>query len=143
MMAPRTAFQPVPPPPAPPAFAGDDPFAPLPLLTMEPDDDDGAWSLLHREAPPYSRPLSPGSEQRVTIELPAIALLPAATDPVSIASLLEQALDAMLRKDHHAALRIYLAAQRLAPEDRTVVANIERLQLLLRRARDDARTARS
>ncbi len=133
-MAPRTAFVPAAPPPAPPAFAGtDDARGPLPLLTLGPDDDDDARALLQRETPAYTRTVAPGSTQRVTVELPALALVPGPTETTTIPALLEAALDALLRKDHHGALRSYLAARRLAPDDRTIAANIERLQLLLRR----------
>ena len=45
--------------------------------------------------------------------------------------LLDQGLDAVLRKDHDAALRAYQAARELAPSDPVVAANLHRLASLL------------
>ncbi|MBK6922302.1 MAG: hypothetical protein IPH07_33230 [Deltaproteobacteria bacterium] len=141
-MSPRTAVLEADSPlPAPPAFAGSDgAVLPMPLLMLEGALDDLAPSMFRREPPPYTRPRSNRDDRRVTVEVAALvdaveARL--AVDPVrAVSALVEVAVDALLRKDLRAALTAYLDAQTIAPSDRTIAGNIERLRLLLQRRED-------
>lgn len=130
--------------PEPPPFAGDeDGLVPVPLLTMDPSGEGSARPELRREVPVYSRSAprsaSGSSARHVTVEIaraPAEALPPAET----VAGLVEQAVDALLRRDHRAALEAYQRALALAPDNRTIGANVERLHSLLHaRAADGAK----
>lgn len=146
-MSPRTAvFDADSPLPAPPAFAGSDgAIMPMPLLMLEGALDDLAPSMFRREPPPYSRSRSDHDDRRVTVEVPALvdtAERSQAVDPArTVSALVEDAVDALLRKDHRAALRAYLDAHAIAPSDRTIAGNVERLRMLLQR-RADAEGAR-
>lgn len=58
-------------------------------------------------------------------------MLSCAGPPADLSELLERGVEAVLRKDHSAALRAYRAAYELAPTDPTVAANVDRLEKLL------------
>lgn len=113
---------------------------PMPLLTLEAALEDLAPSMFRREPPPYSRIHANHEDRRVTVEVPALVdvIEPSVpVDPVrAVSALVEDAVDALLRKDLPAALSAYLDAHSIVPSDRTIAGNIERLRLLLQRRED-------
>ncbi len=100
--------------PDPPSFAGEGTRASaIPLLTLGTIDE--ATPNLFRSVATVPRPAR------------------------SLGALIDEAIDALLRKDLEAALHAYRQAQVLAPENRTIVGNVERLTKLLRRTGDVTR----